>query len=474
MRIPPSPPWPARCNKQVILSHSGVLSGTLKQSCAPRMATGIGRYMPLFAKSPLHDGASLRCTEFLDAVFRDYPKHNFRFRLWDGTEWGAEIHPQFTLVLKHPEAMRVMFSSPSELTLGEAYIHDDFDIQGDIEATFDLADYLLSEKCSLWQSFDLNERLAKLPDSDRLRAGLDLVELEGKVHSRERDRHAIRYHYDLPAEFYALWLDRRMVYSCAYFGTTDDDLESAQVRKLDYICRKLRLRRGDRLLDIGCGWGGLIMHAAAHYGVESVGITLSVPQAIIARERLREAGLNDRCRVEVSDYRDIEHDQQYDKIVSVGMFEHVGEALLPEFFRRVWNLLRPGGVFLNHGIAHSATYLRLGPSFVDGYVFPDGELVPISTSLRAAEQSGFEVRDVESLREHYALTLHHWVRRLENQADEARRITSDLTYRIWRLYMAGSAHGFRSNRLNVYQSLLAKPSSGQSGLPLTRDDWYRA
>jgi cyclopropane-fatty-acyl-phospholipid synthase len=245
------------------------------------------------------------------------------------------------------------------------------------------------------------------------------------------------------------------------------------VRKLDYICRKLRLRPGERLLDIGCGWGGLIVHAAAHYDVEAVGITLSVPQAEVARERLRESGLNPRCRVEVCDYRDLEPGQPYDKIVSVGMFEHVGEELLPEYFRRAFGLLRPGGVFLNHGIACSAIYRRQGPSFTDRYVFPDGDLVPINTSLRAAELSGFEVRDVEGLREHYALTLHHWVRRLEAHAEEARRITNDATYRIWRLYMAGSAHGFRIGRLNLYQTLFARPLRGQSGLPLTREDWCR-
>ncbi|HLM83227.1 MAG TPA: class I SAM-dependent methyltransferase, partial [Terriglobales bacterium] len=170
---------------------------------------------------------------------------------------------------------------------------------------------------------------------------------------------------------------------------------------------------------------------------------------------------------------DLGHNQQYDKIVSVGMFEHVGEKLLPEYFRQACSLLRPGGVFLNHGIAYSANYHRRGPSFTDHYVFPDGELLPISTSLRAAELSGFEVRDVESLREHYALTLHHWVERLEARAAEARRITDDTTYRIWRLYMAGAAHGFRTGRLNLYQTLLASPRRGDGGLPLTREDWYR-
>jgi cyclopropane-fatty-acyl-phospholipid synthase len=387
---------------------------------------------------------------------------------------GTEKQALFTLVLKHAGALRAMFLSPSELTLGEAYIYDDFDIEGDIEAAFDLADYLLGQERSPGESVDLRERLRKLPTSDHAQAGLHPIKLRGPVHSRDRDRQAVTYHYDLPDEFYALWLDQRMVYSCAYFNTPEEDLDTAQERKLDYICRKLRLRPGERLLDIGCGWGGLIMHAAAHYGVQAVGITLSVPQAERARQRLLESGLNDRCRAEVSDYRDIDHGQQYDKLVSVGMFEHVSEALLPEYFGRAWDLLRPGGVFLNHGIAHSATYRRRGPSFIDHYVFPDSELVPISASLRAAELSGFEVRDVESLREHYALTLHHWVRRLEAHAEEVRRITDDTTYRIWRLYMAGAAHRFRSGRLNVYQTLLVKPLHGETGLPLTREDWYRA
>jgi len=430
--------------------------------------------MGLLVKSRFREMPTLVCAEFLDTLLADYPTRDFQVRLWDGATWGAENQPRFTLLLKHPGALRAMFLSPSELSLGEAYIYDDFDIEGDIEAAFELAESLLGQKRSPRKSFDLAERLRKLPANDQLQPVLHPSRLWGSVHSKGRDRQAISYHYDLPAEFYGLWLDECMVYSCAYFGSPDEDLDRAQQRKLDYICRKLRLRRGERLLDIGCGWGALVMHAAAHYGVEAVGITLSAPQAEVARPRLRASGLNDRCRVEVADYRDVDDGRQYDKIVSVGMFEHVGEALLPEYFGRAWNLLRPGGVFLNHGIAYSATYRRRGPSFTDRYVFPDGEMVPISTSLRAAELSGFEVRDVESLREHYALTLHHWVRRLEAHAEEARRITDETTYRIWRLYMAGAAHGFRSGRLNVYQTLLAKPLQGRSGLPLTREDWYRS
>ena len=430
--------------------------------------------MGLLARSLFREPHSLVSMDFLRALLGDYPKPDFQVRLWDGTTWGAAEPPRFRLVLKHPGALRAMFSSPSELTLGEAYIRDDFDIEGDIEAAFDLADYLLRQERTLRKSLELAQRLRKLPANDHPRTGLHLCTPRGAVHSKDRDRQAVRYHYDLPPEFYALWLDERMIYSCAYFGSLDDDLDAAQERKLDYICRKLRLRPGERLLDIGCGWGGLILHAAAHYGVEAVGITLSMPQAEVARNRLQAEGLNDRCRVEVSDYRDLEPDQQYDKIVSVGMFEHVGEEVLPQYFQQAHSLLRPGGVFLNHGIAYSATYRRRGPSFMDRYVFPDSSLVPISTSLRAAEFSGLEVRDVESLREHYGLTLHHWVKRLESHAQEARRITDESTYRIWRLYMAGAAHGFRTGRLNVYQTLFAKPSNGRSGLPLTREDWYRS
>lgn len=429
--------------------------------------------MGAWAKSLLREATSWVSADFLDAILANYPRRDFQVRLWDGTSLGTEKQPRFTLVLKHPGTLRAMFSSPSELTLGEAYIYDDFDIEGDIEAAFDLAGYLLAHARGAEENLGFGTRLRKLPQSERQPSDLRLVEFRGKVHSKDRDRQAVSYHYDLPAEFYALWLDQHMVYSCAYFSNPDEDLDSAQEHKLDYICRKLRLRPGERLLDIGCGWGGLIIHAAARYGVEAVGVTLSVPQAEVARERVRQAGVNERCRIEVSDYRDIDHEPQYDKIVSVGMFEHVGEALLPEYFRQAWNLLRPGGVFLNHGISHSATYQRRGPSFVDRYVFPDGDLLPISTSLKAAELSGFELRDIESLREHYALTLHHWVQRLQSHADEARQITSDTTYRIWRLYMAGAAHGFRSGRLNLYQTLLAKPVDGRSGLPLTRNDWYR-
>jgi len=409
--------------------------------------------------------------QFLDELTGGYPHHDFAIRLWDGTVMGNPDR-RFTLALNHPGALRNMFVSPNELALGEAFICGDFEIEGDVEAAFQLADFLINHEYSKIEKVKLGALLMRLPTSEHQQSRTKAPGFKGALHSQERDRKAVRYHYDVSNEFYSLWLDRSMVYSCAYFKSRQVGLDTAQHEKLDYICKKLRLQRGERLLDLGCGWGGLMIHAAQNYGASVFGVTLSVPQAEFARDRFRNAGLADRCKVEVCDYRDLDLALPFDKVVSVGMFEHVGESLLPEYFRHAWDSLRPGGVFLNHGIAASATVRRKGPSFVDKYVFPDGELVPLNVTLRAAESAGFEVRDVENLREHYALTLRHWVRRLESKAEDAKQIVDDVTYRIWRLYMSGSAHAFTKGRLNLYQVLLSKPHHGESGFPLTRQDWY--
>jgi cyclopropane-fatty-acyl-phospholipid synthase len=294
---------------------------------------------------------------------------------------------------------------------------------------------------------------------------------------------AVRSHYDVGNAFYALWLDRRLVYSCAYFATGIEDLDAAQAAKLDHICRKLRLAPGERLLDIGCGWGGLVQYAAEHYGVQALGITLSQPQAELARERIAAAGLADRCQIEVRDYRDLPPDASFDKIVSVGMVEHVGRRRLPTYFATAWRHLRPGGLFLNHGIAMAASGNGLSSllsrlmwrrgGFIQRYVFPDGELASSGEMLRAAEAQGWETRDVENLREHYTLTLRHWVRRLEAAHEEAAQRVGEQTYRVWRLYMAASAHGFAAGRLQLIQTLLSKArADGSSSLPLTRSDLY--
>ncbi len=413
---------------------------------------------------------------FFQTLLGDYHPRNFAVRLWDATTWEAEPGEptRFTLVIRDPGGLRRMFCPPSDIRLGEAFIHGDFDVEGDIHGIFALRDHIAAFRLDpkLWLSY--GKLLLTLPRKDNgTSPPCRAAALSGECHSRERDRQAVTFHYDVSNDFYRLWLDSNMIYSCAYFKTTEDDLDTAQERKLDYICRKLRLHSGERLLDIGCGWGGMVIHAARHYGVKALGITLSRPQAELANERIRDAGLGDRCRVVVRDYRDLDEPESFDKLVSIGMFEHVGHSRLKEYFRRAWRLLKPGGVFLNHGISHSMRELKhKGPSFVDTYVFPDSELLPISIALRVAELSRFEVRDVESLREHYAITLRNWVHRLEARKDEVCRVNGEAVYRIWRLYMAGSAHAFATGQISVFQALLAKPDRGNCRLPLTRKDWY--
>jgi cyclopropane-fatty-acyl-phospholipid synthase len=346
-------------------------------------------------------------------------------------------------------------------------------------------------------------RLLTLPRSNTGKAGgRGPAKLIGERHSSRRDQAAIQYHYDVSNDFYALWLDREMQYSCAYFITPSDSLETAQEQKMDLICRKLRLQEGERLLDIGCGWGGLARYAARTRGVSVLGITLSREQARFASEKAEEEGLSDRVAIQLRDYRDLAG-EQFDKIVSIGMAEHVGQKRLLGYFQNAYGCLRPGGLFLNHAIsflplvhglpggetAFGTYYGRrlkqgwlvekvanwfLGPmSFTQAYFFPDGELIPVTVMDLAAEQAGFEVRDVENLREHYALTLRHWVQRMAAHQAEMEQAASGVTYRTWRIYMASSAYSFESGRIGLHQSLLAKPDQGRANLPLTRHDLYR-
>lgn len=414
-----------------------------------------------------------RASGMLGALFRDYDGPPFAIRLWDGWMWKSTGEatpirtpagtPACTIVFNTPQALRSLLLNPSQVALGEAFLRREIDVEGDLFSVFEAAEYVLRRPLPIRQKL-LRGLLA---------TGHALT--HGPIHSRRRDRESIAYHYDQPPEFFRPFLGPTMVYSCAYFQNDSDSLDAAQEQKLELICRKLRLQPGERFLDIGCGWGSLILRAAGEHGADADGITLSREQANVAEQRIAGSGLNDYCRVSLRDYRELDPEQRiYDKIASVGMSEHVGLRNLPRYFGLAYRLLKPGGVFLNHAIARSAGKAPRGSdSFIGRYVFPDGELVTLTETLAAADAAGFEVRDVENLREHYACTLRCWVEGLRrNRASLLARVP-EKTYRIWLLYMAGCAAAFRRGDIAIYQVLLSKPDRGESRLPLTREDWYR-
>ena len=434
------------------------------------------------------EDAVSRCRAVLTALFGEPNQRSFDVRFWDGAV-DRGVRSPFTLVLNRPAALRRMLLPPNEMSIVESYIAGDVDIDGSMEAGSNLGDAIGGRLRSPLAVARLVRQVLGLPGQ----AEDDLADIRFPEHARKlgprhtpvRDAAAIHYHYDVGNEFYKLWLDKRMVYSCAYFRSADDSLDDAQEAKLDLICRKLRLKPGDRLLDIGCGWGGLIMHAAERYRIDATGITLSENQAAFAKERIERAGLGDRCRVAIRDYRTLNAGDGYDKISSIGMVEHVGASHLPVYFESAFRALKPGGLFINHGIV-SLNEPRPRPlrekifrkfwradAFIDTYVFPDAKLTAAHDVIAAAEGAGFEVRDVESLREHYAMTLRHWVRTLEEKSADATALVGIHHFRIWRLYMAASANNFAKANINIIQTLLAKPDGqGKSGIPLTREDIY--
>lgn len=429
-----------------------------------------------------------------------------RVRAWDGSEAGPPTGP--VLVIHDRRALRRMLWKPGELGLARAWVAGELTVEGDLFALLERVAGLLWERGREPQPTAAaapaapagahRPKLRGLPalpgaqwrDPGHRAAVRELIALAGPLppprppaeeahrrggprHSKGRDRQAVSHHYDVGNDFYARVLGPSMVYSCAYWspGAT---LEQAQRDKLDLVCRKLGLRPGDRLLDVGCGWGSMALHAAGEYGVQVTGITLSREQAVYARKRVAEEGLADRVDIRVQDYRDVK-DGPYDAISSIGMAEHVGADRYREYARTLHALLRPAGRLLNHQIARppepdEAAY-RID-EFIDAYVFPDGELSPLGSTVGELERAGFEVRDVEALREHYGLTLRAWVARLEEHWDEAVRLTSPGRARVWQLYMAACALGFERGRLGVNQVLAVKPAgAGDSGLPLRLRTW---
>lgn len=411
--------------------------------------------------------------------------HNFRgsmaLRLWNGiTHSIGRATPAFTLVVRDATVLKQLVLNRNPILLADAYFRDRIDFEGDLYAVLHLKVHFqtlalsLRERCALWiDAMRLPRMQAEaLPPGHN--TALNTDKLFSHNHSKKSDHAAISFHYDVSNNFYRLWLDEQMVYSCAYFETPDDTLNQAQRNKLDHICRKLRLKSGERFLDIGCGWGALVCWAARNYGVRAHGITLSREQFEYAQQRIASEGLGDLVSIELRDYRDIEGEAIFDKVASIGMLEHVGLANLPIYNAMVRRVLRPGGLFLNHGITHDEEGWKpsVDTEFINRYVFPDGELDTVSNIQRGMENAGFEIQDVEALRLHYALTLRHWVQRLEAAHDEALQYVSETAYRVWRLYMAACALEFEAGGTGIYQILASKPGAATQPLPLTRRDLY--
>lgn len=389
----------------------------------------------------------------VERVFQDHPDHRFAIRLWNGEEvsWGQPR--DFTLVFEDPSTFRDCFGSPDPAELAEAYADGRVRVEGDLWCAVGLASYL---------------RRVDLSWVDKVRYAPKLV-LPASSHSVARDTQNVQAHYDLSEELFDLYLDARKVYSCAYFAEPGQSLERAQERKLDLVCKKLCLEPGEMLLDVGCGWGALLIWAAERYGVKALGITLSQNQAREAQRRVAARGLRGRVGIELCHYRDLPRDA-FDKIASVGMYEHVGLAKLDEYLRAVRGALRSGGLFLNHGITEPPSGERPeGGSFIFRHVFPGAELASVGALTSRFEETGFEVLDVQSLRPHYALTLHEWYRRLKEHRAEAQRLVSERVLRTWDLFLAGCARAFEEGLVGVHQILAAKPDAeGRSRAPLTR------
>jgi cyclopropane-fatty-acyl-phospholipid synthase len=378
-----------------------------------------------------------------------------RLVLWNGQQldFGTFAAPRVTLKVNHASALPLLLD-PSLDNLGEAYVKGKIDIEGKLSDIINIG-YSLARSTMTSAS-----KLA------RVRRYFN--------HTKTSDKKAIQYHYDVSNAFYKLWLDENMVYSCAYFESGDEDLATAQVKKIDHILRKIQLQPGQRLLDIGCGWGALVLRAAQKFGAQCVGVTLSQNQFDLATERVKAAGLADKIEIRLQDYRDVAG--QFDRVTSVGMFEHVGRKNLPAYFAKIRELLTDDGIAMNHGItssdADSGETALGGGEFIDRYVFPAGELPHISLALEAMQRGGLEAFDIESLRRHYAHTLSIWTENFEVHAEEARKLVDDEKFRIWRVYLAGCAYAFEHDDVSIYQVVCRKAGQSAKTLPWSRRYMY--
>ncbi|NUR57309.1 MAG: class I SAM-dependent methyltransferase [Catenulispora sp.] len=409
-----------------------------------------------------------------------------RFEFWDGSSLTPEGGHSGTVVVNTKDALKNLVWAPGELGLARAYVSGMIDFQGDIFTVLRALQQTAPRDARLGadaavQALNAARRLGALGWKPEPPA--EESHPQGRRHSKRRDSEAITHHYDVGNDFYNLVLGPSMTYSCARWVGPDDDgatgpnpdltLEDAQAAKHDLVCRKLGLdrRTGQDLLDVGCGWGSMAIHAATHYGARAVGITISAAQADLARKRVAQAGVSDRVEIRLQDYRDL-GGERFDAISSIGMFEHVGAERTADYFDTLRSLLRPKGRLLNHAISSPGGSRISTRSFIGRYVFPDGELLDVGTTALAMQRSGFELRDVESLREHYALTLRAWVRNLQENWDEAVELVGIGRARVWLLYMAASALGFEDGGIAIHQVLGVVPEeSGESGMPGSRRGW---
>jgi cyclopropane-fatty-acyl-phospholipid synthase len=385
---------------------------------------------------------------------------SFTLAFWDGSELPPTnpVPNSPTLRFAQRDALVRMVREPNELGMARAWVSGELEVDGDLEMALDLTEKWRHAPLKATDAIPALKAARKL---GLLRRGQPPapeaeIKLQGRLHSAQRDQEAISHHYDVSNEFYRRMLGETMVYSCAYFGSPEDTLDQAQTRKLDLICKKLELKPGDRLLDIGCGWGSLMIYAAHNYGVHAVGVTISEEQAALARERIIEAGMQDQCEVRLQDYREV-NDGPYDKISSVGMFEHVGRDNLPIYLQQARSLIAKDGLFLNHGIVRVGEDHQMHPkSFTQRYVFPDGELHTQGIVISAIESAGFELVDDESLRPHYAETLRRWAINHDSDREAAIAEIGPERERVWRLHNYGAALGFERSRLSVHQ-VIARP-----------------
>jgi len=395
-----------------------------------------------------------------NAIERTFPDRPFSIELWDGTKVPG-TRPGATISFRSPRAFGHILRAPGELGLGRAYVCGDLDVD-DIDAVVALlgrwqAPRLgAAAKARLGQAVLRAHGVHRLPDPPAAE-----LRPRGAKHTKRRDAAAVRHHYDVSNEFFRLFLDESLTYSCAYFSGGAETLEEAQEAKLGMVCRKLGLEPGMRVLDIGCGWGSFAIHAAREHGVSALGITLSEPQAALARERVVDAALADKVEVRVMDYRDLGA-ERFDAVCSIGMFEHVGEANIDEYMRLIAGVLKPDAKVLNHGITHVGSETHIGGDFSERYVFPDGEILPLSRVILALERAGLEPVHVEGLHRDYAETLRHWAARLDQNLEEAERLGGAERLRVWRLYLRAARNGFETANTSVFQVLAGRPLSEPS------------